>query len=81
MVNDVLNLDKKIMGKKDDTTEDDEIDIDDLSLPKSMSEQHSSKKRERVYEKSILSSKKRACILPANQESEEYHISEDDLLI
>lgn len=36
MANDVLKLDK-IMGKKGDTTEDDEIDIDDLSLPKSVS--------------------------------------------
>ena len=59
MANDVLKLDK-IMGKKGDTTEDDEIDIDDLSLPKSVSEQQSSKKRERVSERSIQSSKKRA---------------------
>jgi hypothetical protein len=65
MANDVLKLDK-IMGKKGDTTEDDEIDIDDLSLPKSVSEQQSSKKRERVSERSIQSSKKRACILPVN---------------
>jgi len=59
MANDVLRLDK-IIGRKEDTTEDDEINIDDLSLPKSMSEQHSSKKRERVSLKSIISSKKRA---------------------
>lgn len=65
MANDVLKLDK-IMGKKGDTTEDDEIDIDDLSLPKSVSEQQSSKKRERVSERSIQSSKKRASILPVN---------------
>lgn len=65
MANDVLKLDK-IMGKKGDTTEDDVIDIDDLSLPKSVSEQKSSKKRERVSERSIQSSKKRAWILPVN---------------
>jgi len=59
MANDVLRLDK-IIGRKEDTTEDDEINIDDLSLPKSMSEQHSSKKRERLSVKSIISSKKRA---------------------
>ena len=44
MANDILELDK-IMGKKDDTTEDDEIDIRNLSIPKSVSEQQSSKKR------------------------------------
>ncbi len=52
MASDILKLDK-IMGKKEDTTEDDEIDIRDLSLPKSMSDLRSSKKRERVSEKGI----------------------------